>query len=195
VDGLIRFIERIIQGIVGGIQPLIDNGNLGYLIPFLMLAIVTVMALSSKNRMSLAGYLLGWVIAVSLMALYQQSGGDRVFDNLLGTIPRSELLTPGLIGLAVGFGFLFPFIQMKLIDAQPIIIAFVTTIAVMLLFLAWRASASIPVISTAGLEDLIAYRRRYVGIFALWLGVGILLHIMISAANPPKPPPAPPKKD
>lgn len=195
MDGLIRFIERIIQGIVGGIQPLIDNGNLGYLIPFLMLAIVTVMALSSKNRMSLAGYLLGWVIAVSLMALYQQSGGDRVFDNLLGTIPRSELLTPGLIGLAVGFGFLFPFIQMKLIDAQPIIIAFVTTIAVMLLFLAWRASASIPVISTAGLEDLIAYRRRYVGIFALWLGVGILLHIMISAANPPKPPPAPPKKD
>ncbi len=195
MDGLIRFIERIIQGIVGGIQPLIDNGNLGYLIPFLMLAIVTVMALTSKNRMSLAGYLLGWVIAVSLMALYQQSGGDRVFDNLLGTIPRSELLTPGLIGLAVGFGFLFPFIQMKLIDAQPIIIAFVTTIAVMLLFLAWRASASIPVISTAGLEDLIAYRRRYVGIFALWLGVGILLHIMISAANPPKPPPAPPKKD
>lgn len=195
MDGLIRFIERIIQGIVGGIQPLIDNGNLGYLIPFLMLAIVTVMALTSKNRMSLAGYLLGWVIAVSLMALYQQSGGDRVFDNLLGTIPRSELLTPGLIGLAVGFGFLFPFIQMKLIDAQPIIIAFVTTIAVMLLFLAWRAQASITVISTTGLVELVAYRRRYVGIFALWLGVGILLHIMISAANPPKPPPAPPKKD
>ncbi|MBZ0280458.1 MAG: hypothetical protein K8L97_06930 [Anaerolineae bacterium] len=195
MDGLIRFIERIIQGIVGGIQPLIDNGNLGYLIPFLMLVVVTVMALTSKNRMSLAGYLMGWVIAVSVMALYQQSSGDRLFDNLLGTIPRNELLTPGLVGVVVGFGFLFPFIQMKLLDAQPIIVAFVTTFAVMMLFLSWRASASIVVISTSGLEELVAYRRRYVGIFALWFGVGVLLHTMISAANPPKPPPAPAKKD
>lgn len=195
MDGLARFIERIIQGIVGGIQPLIDSGNLGYLIPFLMLAIVTGLALTSKNRMALAGYLMGWVVAVSIMALFQQSNGDRIFDNLLGTVPRNELLTPGLVGIVVGFWALFPFIRMKLIDAQPIIFAFVTTFAVILLFLSWRAAASIPVITSTGLEELIAYRRRYLGIFALWFGVGILLHAMISAANPPKPPPSPPKKD
>jgi hypothetical protein len=194
VDALTRWIESLVQWLAGGLQPMVESGNLGYLLPFLMLVVATVVAVTSKNRMSLAGYVLGWVIALSVMALYLQSGGDRVIENLTGTVPRNDMLTPGLFGLAVGFIGLFPFVRMKLSDAQPIIVALVAGVALLLLFMAWRASASIPNPSTSGLEDLIIYRRRYVGIFALTFGIGVLAHVLVSAANPPKPPPAPEKK-
>lgn len=195
MDAIVRLIESVIQGIVSLVQALINSGTLGYLMPLVLLIAVTIIAVTSKNRLSLAGYLLGWVIAVSLMALYMQSYGDRFIDTFLGTIPRTELLTPGIVGLVVGIVLLLPFRQMRVENSQPIIVAFVTTFAIMLLFIAWRASASIPVITTAGQEELIAYRRRYVGIMALWMGVGVLVHILLAAANPPKAPPKAEKKD
>lgn len=194
MDALTRWIESLVQWLAGGLQPLVESGSLGYLLPFLMLIVATLTTVTSPNRMNLAGYVLGWVIALSVMALYLQSSGDRVIEQLTGTVPRNDLLTPGLFGFLVGFVALFPFIRMKLSDAQPIIVALVTSAALLLMFLAWRASASIPNPTTAGLEALIVYRRRYVGVFALTFGIGVLAHVLVSAVNPPKPPPAPEKQ-
>lgn len=189
MDGLIRLIEGLIRGIVTGIQPLIENGNLGYLMPFILLGAATYFAVTARNRMNLTGYALGWVIAVALIGLYQEGNGDNILNNLTGQIPRPDLVTPILSGFLVGFLLLFPFLRQKLSDVQPLIIALVTGFAIMLLFLTYRASVSITVVESAGVENLIAYRKRFVGVFSLTFGIGVLLHVLISAANPPPPPP------
>jgi hypothetical protein len=193
VDGIIRLIEGIVRGLVGLIQPLFENGNLGYLIPFVVLAITSILALINKNRMSLAGYILGWIIGIALIGVYLETNGDNVLINLTGNVPRSDILLPGLIGLFIGFVPLIPFIRMKLPDAAPILITFATACTLLLMFLAYRASASIPIVQSQGVEDIIVYRKRYIGILALGLGAGLLAHLVVSAANPPKPPPPPPK--
>lgn len=192
MDALIRFIERLVQGIVSGIQPLVDNGNLGYLMPFLLLAAATFFALTAKNRVNMVGYLLGWVVSVALIALYQETNGDNLLTNITGTAPRTDLVAPIFWGLVAGFLLLFPFLRRRLVDVQPLIIAVVTGFAVMLLFLTYRASNSITVVQSAGVENLITYRKRYVGVFALAFGIGVLIHVLIMASNPPRLPPASP---
>ncbi len=187
MDGIIRFIESIVQGIIGIIQPLFENGNLGYLIPFIILAGATVLALTNKNRMSLVGYILGWIIGIVLIGVYLESNGDSLLMNLTGNVPSHSILVPALLGLFAGFIPLTPFIRMKLTDAAPILVAFATAMTLILMFLAYRASASIPVVQSQGVEDLIVYRKRYIGILSLAFGTGLLLHLVTSAANPPKP--------
>lgn len=188
MDWLIRLIEGLIQGIMGGVQPLIDNGNLGYFIPFVLLLVTTWVMLTSKNRLCLSGYILGWIIAIAVMALYQETRGDNLLVSLTGVIPRNDVLAPGFWGLVAGFVLLLPFIRLKLSDAQPIILALVTAAAIIMMYLTYRASVSVGAVQTSGLAELIVYRKRYVGIFALAFGVGVLAHVLISAANPPRPP-------
>lgn len=194
MDALIHFIERLVQGIVSIIQPLVDNGNLGYLMPFLLLVAATFFALTAKNRISLAGYLLGWIVAVALIGLYQESNGDNLLVNITGSVPRTDLVMPIFWGLILGFLLLFPFLRRRLLDVQPLIVAIVTGFSVMLLFLAYRASVSITVVQSAGVENLITYRKRFVGVFALAFGIGVLLHVILSASNPPPLPPASPRQ-
>lgn len=194
MDSIINFIERLVQAIVSGLNPLVESGGIGYVAPFLLLAVVTVVMLTSSNRLSWAGYGLGWIVALFLILTYQNSGGDRWFADLTGTIPRSEVMGPVLWGLAAGFLLLFPFVRTRLHNSTPIIIAFVTGMAIILLFLAWRVTALTPVVQTSGQEELIAYRRRYVGVFALAFGVGVLLHVLLSATNEPRTPAVPPQQ-
>lgn len=192
MDWLIRLIEGLIQGIMGSVQPLIDNGNLGYFIPLVLLLVATWVMFTSKNRLCLSGYILGWVIAIAVMALYQETRGDNLLVSLTGVIPRNDVLAPGFWGLVVGFVLLLPFIRLKLSDAQPIILALVTAAALIMMYVAYRASASVGAVQTTGLAELIVYRKRYIGIFALTFGMGVLAHVLMSAANPPPPPPTMP---
>jgi hypothetical protein len=194
LDALAHLIERLVQGIVSVVQPLVENGNLGYLMPFLLLIIATFFALTAKNRMNLAGYLLGWIVAVALIVLYQESGGDNLLVNITGTVPRTDLVVPIFWGLVIGFVLLFPFLRRRFVDVQPLIIAFVTGFAVMLLFLTWRSAASFPVIQSAGEENLVNYRKRFIGVFALAFGIAVLVNVLISASNTPRPPAASPPK-
>ncbi len=189
MDTLIQFIQHLIQAIVAAIQPLIDNGNLGYLMPFILLIAATLMALTARNRLALAGYILGWIIAIALISLYLETNGDNLLANVTGNVPRTDVLMPIFWGFVAGFLFLAPFLRRRWVDMQPLIAAFVTAFAIVLLFLAYRASVSITVIQSAGVENLIVYRKRFVGIFALAFGIGVLLHVVISASNPPQPPP------
>jgi hypothetical protein len=192
LDALIRIIERLVQGIVSIIQPLVENGNLGYLAPFLLLAAATFFALTAKNRTNLVGYMMGWVVAIALVGLYQESNGDNLLVNITGVVPRSDLVMPIFWGLVTGFLLLFPFLRRRLVDVQPLIIALVTGFSVILMFITYRASVSITVVQSAGVENLITYRKRFVGVFALTFGIGVLMHVLISASNPPRPPPTPP---
>ncbi|MEZ4669341.1 MAG: hypothetical protein R3E39_15660 [Anaerolineae bacterium] len=190
MDWLIRLIEGLIQGIMGAVQPLIDNGNLGYFVPLVLLLVMTWVMLTSKNRLCLTAYILGWGLSIAVMALYQEARGDTLLVDVTGVIPRSDMLAPGFWGLVVGFLLLLPFIRLKLSDALPIIVALVTASALIMIYLAYRASASVGTVQTSGLADLIVYRKRYVGIFALTFSVGVLAHILMSAANPRRPPPS-----
>lgn len=194
MDWLVRLIEGIVQWIISFIQPLLESGTLGYLMPLLLLIGATIMAATSKNRINLAGYVLGWVISFALIGIYLEGHGDNILINLTGQ-PRGEFLLPLLIGFLIGFVALTPFIRIKLVDAAPIIITLVTATAITLLFLAYRAGASFTVPITPDITDIIEYRRRYIGLLSLAFGAGVLLHVVVSASNPPKPPPAPPKKD
>jgi hypothetical protein len=194
LDALVHFIERLIQGIVSIIQPLIENGNLGYLMPFLLLIIATFFALTAKNRMNLVGYMLGWIVSIALIGLYQETNGDNVLVNITGTAPRTDLVVPIFWGLVIGFVLLFPFLRRRFVDVQPLIIAVVTGFAVTLLFLTWRSAASFQVIQSAGEENLVAYRKRFFGVFALTFGIAVLVNVLISASNSPRPPPASPPR-
>lgn len=195
LDALIRLIERVIQAVVTGIQPLVENGNLGYLIPFLLLLGATLIAVSSRNRMSLAGYLVGWVIAIAIIGLYTESNGDTLLANLTGTVPRTDLFTPAFLGLIFGFFLIIPFSRWRMSDSQPIMMTIVTAIAVILLFLTYRVSNSFSIVHTGGEEILIAYRKRYIGVFSLTFGLSVILLVLLTAGNPPRsymPPPYPP---
>jgi hypothetical protein len=193
VDSIIRLIEGIVRGIVSIIQPLFENGNLGYVIPFIVLIAATLFALTNRNRTALAGYVLGWIIGITLIGVYLETGGDNLLANLTGNVARSDILMPAILGIFLSFVPLVPFIRMKLSDAAPILITFATAAALLLMFLAYRAAEAIPVVQSSGVEDLIVYRRRYVGILSLAFGAGLLAHLVVSAANPPKPPPPPAK--
>ncbi len=194
MDALIRLIERLIQGLVSIVQPLIENGNLGYLMPFFLLLAATIFALTAKNRMNLVGYMLGWIVSISLIGLYQETNGDNILVKITGNVPRTDLGLPIFWGIVAGFFLLLPFLRGRLTDVQPLIIAFVTGFAVMLLFLTWRSTVSIATIQSAGEENLIIYRKRFIGVFALAFGIGVLVHVLISASNTSRRPPPPATK-
>lgn len=191
VDGLIRLIENFIRSLLSVIQPLVEDGNIGYFFPALLLIGVTLFVLTSGNRLNLIGYALGWLIAITLISLYIEGNGDQILLNLTGTIPRTEFGTPGLLGGLVGFFLLFPFIRRSVAAEAPLIVTVATAGALLLMFLTWRASQSVPILLSSGQEELIVYRKRYVGTLALGFTMGLLGHVLLSAATPP-PPPHPP---
>lgn len=189
MDWLIRLLEGIIQSILTGLQLLMDNGNLGYFVPLVLLLVATWVAIVNRNRLCMAGYVLGWLVALAIMAVYLQAKGDTFLESITGRIPRNDFLTPGFWGLIIGFFLLVPFVRLRLQDALPIIVALLAAAAVIQLFLTYRAGASFD-LQTTGLVELAYYRKRFVGIFALAFGTGVLLHVVLSAANPPRTPPA-----
>jgi hypothetical protein len=194
VDAIIRLIETIAQSIIGMIQPLFENGSLGYVVPFLLLIAATLFAVTGQNRANLAGYLLGWIIGIAIIGLYLETRGDAVLANLMGNVPRTDISPPLILGFLLGFLLLAPFIRMRLADAVPIIITMMTVASIVVMFMTFRSSAMITVIESQGVRDLITYRKRYCGVLALAFGAGVLLHVVISAVNTPPPPPVPVRK-
>jgi hypothetical protein len=189
VDAIIRLIESIAQSIIGIIQPLFENGSLGYVVPFLLLLASTIFAVTGRNRANLAGYLLGWLVSIAVIGLYLETRGDAVLANLTGNLPRADISPPLILGFLLGFILLAPFIRMRLADSVPIIITLTTVASIVVMFMTFRSSAMITVIESQGVRDLITYRKRYCGVLALAFGAGVLLHVVISAANTPPPPP------
>jgi hypothetical protein len=187
VDGIIRLIEGIVRAIIEMIQPLFNNGSLGYFVPFLLLAAATVYAVTGRNRANLAGYILGWIVGIALIGLYLEARGDAFLTGLTGNLPRADIIPPLLIGFVLGFLTLAPFIRMRLGDAVPIIIAVTTVASLLAMFCTYRSGAMITVVESQGVQDLITYRKRYFGVLALAFGAGVLLHVVLSAANPPPP--------
>jgi hypothetical protein len=191
VDAVFRLIESVIQSIVGMVQPLFENGSLGYVVPFLLLLAATVFAFTGRNRTNVAGYIIGWLIGVTLIGRYLEARGDAILANLTGNLPRADVSLPLILGFFLGFMLLAPFIRMRLADATPLIILLTTVAAIVILFLTFRSSVMITVVESQGVRDLITYRKRYCGVLALAFGAGVLLHVVISAANtPPQPVPA-----
>jgi hypothetical protein len=190
VDAFIRLIESIAQSIIGIIQPLFENGSLGYVVPFLLLVAASVFAVTGRNRANLAGYMLGWLVSIAVIGLYLETRGDSVLANLTGNLPRADISAPLILGFLLGFMLLAPFIRMRLGDAVPIIITLTTVASIVVMFMTFRSSAMITVIESQGVRDLITYRKRYCGVLALAFGAGVLLHVVISAANTPQPVPA-----
>ncbi len=189
MDAIIRLIESIIQSIIGIIQPLFENGSLGYVVPFMLLLASTVFAFTGRNRANLAGYMLGWMISIALIGLYLEARGDNVLANLTGNLPRADISPPLILGFLLGFLLLAPFIRMRLADAVPIIITFITVASIVVMFMTYRSGMMITVVESQGVRDLITYRKRYCGVLALAFGAGVLLHVVISAANTPPPVP------
>jgi hypothetical protein len=194
VEAIIRLIESIAQSIIGIIQPLFENGSLGYVVPFLLLLASTIFAVTGRNRANLAGYLLGWLVSIAVIGLYLETRGDAVLANLTGNLPRADISPPLILGFLLGFILLAPFIRMRLADSVPIIITLTTVASIVVMFMTFRSSAMITVIESQGVRDLITYRKRYCGVLALAFGAGVLLHVVISAANTPPPPPKPIRK-
>ena len=189
MDAIIRLIESIVQSIIGIIQPLFENGSLGYVVPFMLLLASTIFAFTGRNRANLAGYMLGWMISIALIGLYLEARGDNVLANLTGNLPRADISPPLILGFLLGFMLLAPFIRMRLADAVPIIITFITVASIVVMFMTYRSGMMITVVESQGVRDLITYRKRYCGVLALAFGAGVLLHIVISAANTPPPVP------
>lgn len=194
MDAIIRLIESIAQSIIGIIQPLFENGSLGYVVPFLLLLASTVFAVTGRNRANLAGYLLGWMVSIAVIGLYLETRGDAVLANLTGNLPRADISPPLILGFLLGFMLLAPFIRMRLADSVPIIITLTTVASIVVMFMTFRSGAMITVIESQGVRDLITYRKRYCGVLALAFGAGVLFHVVISAANTPPPPPVPARK-
>lgn len=192
MDGIIQFVESIVRSIMSAIEPLFSGSSLGYIVPIVVLGLATLFAVLSKNRVSLGGYTLGWIVGLGLIGVYLQADGDDFFERLTGNIPQGNIFVPALIGLGLGFVALLPFYRNRLSNMTPFLVGYAAALAVFMLFLTYRAGASINATST-GLEALEVYRRRYVGFIALGFGTGMLAHIVLSAANPPPPPPPPPK--
>ena len=194
MDAIIRLIETIAQSIISMIQPLFENGSLGYVVPFLLLIASTLFAVTGRNRANLAGYLLGWLVSIAVIGLYLETRGDAVLANLMGNVPRTDISPPLILGFLLGFLLLAPFIRMRLADAVPIIITMMTVASIVVMFMTFRSSAMITVIESQGVRDLITYRKRYCGVLALAFGAGVLMHVVISAVNTPPPPPVPVRK-
>ena len=148
-----------------------------------------------QGRAGLAGYVLGWLAGIAIIGLYLEARGDNALTNLTGNLPRPDITPPLIIGLMLGFLILAPFIRMKLTDAMPIIIAVTTMASVLMMFFTYRSGAMIAEPTSQGVQDLIIYRKRYFGVLALAFGAGVLLHVVVSAANQPPPlSPMPPKQ-
>jgi hypothetical protein len=190
VDSIIQFIENLVRSVLSALQPLFSGGNLGYLAPFIILMVATLFAAIYRNRVSIGGYVLGWILGMVLIAIYLQVDGDGIMEQVTGNVPRPNIFIPALAGFLVGFLPLLPFYKQPLYASTPIIIAYTTMMALLFLFLTYRAGASMEILSQ-GVQDLIVYRRRYIGILALAFGTGVLMHIVLSAANPPPKPPPP----
>lgn len=185
-------IQRFFQTLLSGIEPLFASGDLGYVAPIILLLVASLAALTTRQRSAaFVGYALGWGAAVLGIGFYQQIRGDLILEQVTGVIPRTDYFMPAFWGLALGFFILLPFSRLRPGEAAPVTVGVATAAAVLLLFVAWRASLSVPDPSTTGLVELIAYRKRYVGVFALAFGIGILVHVLLSATNPPRPPPKP----
>jgi hypothetical protein len=187
MDWLVTFIERLIQAIAAGVEPLVESGNLGYIIPFVLLVVATYMALTSSNRFNLTGYALGWVLAVTGIGLYQQGNGDAILANLTGTIPTANIVAPSFWGFVAGFIVLIPLLRLPTESAQPMVVAYVTALSILLMFFTFRAGQSIPVIQTTGQEELLMYRKRIIGIFALVYGISVLLYLIVNSSNRARP--------
>ena len=133
--------------------------------------------------------LLGWLVSIALIGLYLETRGDTVLANLTGNLPRADISPPLILGFLLGFMLLAPFVRMRLADAVPIIITLTTVASIVVMFMTFRSGAMITVVESQGVRDLITYRKRYCGVLALAFGAGVLLHVVISAANTPPPVP------
>jgi hypothetical protein len=193
MDSIIRFIESLIQGLIGLLQPLFVSGGAAYLVPLGLLALATLFAFNPALKGALAGYILGWVAAVGFIALYLQGGGDNILNGMMGNTARSELLPSALLGLFMAAIVMLLTARTRLAQGAPIILAWVVTVSVILMFLSYRAGAALggAGFQTAGMEELVQDRRRTLGVVALGFGGGVLVSLLLSAANPPPPP----KKD
>ncbi len=190
MDSIIRFIESLIQGLIGLLQPIFANGGAAYLVPLALLALATLFAFNPGLKGALAGYILGWVAAIVFIALYLQGGGDGILNGVLGNAPRSELLPSALLGLFMAAIVMLLTARTRLAQGAPIVLAFVVAVSVVLMFLSYRAGAALGggEFQTAGMEALVQDRRRTLGAVALGFGGGILVSLLLSAANPPPPP-------
>jgi hypothetical protein len=190
MDSIIRFIESLIQGLIGLLQPIFANGGAAYLVPLGLLALATLFAFNPTLKGALAGYILGWVAAIGFIALYLQGGGDSILNGIMGNTPRSELLPSALLGVFISAVVMLLTARNRLQQAAPIVLACVVAVSVILMFLSYRAGASLGGVAfqTAGMEELAQDRRRTLGAIALGFGAGVLVSLLLSAANPPPSP-------
>ncbi|MBN8593870.1 MAG: hypothetical protein J0M33_19090 [Anaerolineae bacterium] len=190
MDSIIRFIESLIQGLIGLLQPIFANGGAAYFVPLGLLALSTLFAFNPTLKGALAGYILGWVAAIGFIAMYLQGGGDGILNGIMGNTPRSELLPSALLGVFISAVVMLLTARNRLQQAAPIVLACVVAVSVILMFLSYRAGASLggTTFQTAGMEELAQDRRRTLGAVALGFGAGVLVSLLLSAANPPPPP-------
>jgi hypothetical protein len=197
MDSIIRFIESLIQGLVGLLQPIFTSGGAAYLVPLGLLGLATLFAFNRNLKGALAGYILGWVAGLGFVALYLQGGGDGILNGIMGNTPRTEVLPSILLGLFMAVVVMLLTARTRLQQGAPIVLAFVVAVSVALMFLSYRAGASLGGggFQTAGMEELLQDRRRTLGTVALGFGAGILVSLLLSAANPPPPPKPDASKD
>ncbi|MCB9455940.1 MAG: hypothetical protein H6671_08140 [Anaerolineaceae bacterium] len=203
MDTIIRIIESGAQGFFNLLQPTLSDGSFGYLVSLLALLLTGLYALRSKNAINRAGLMLGVLLALAFVYIYQQGNGDNVLFPLVTAVyPTENLFTPMLLGFAVGVIILLPFGRAPLKDKAALIVAALVAGALVMLFVFWRVSSAtletlrqtVPTVQPYQMDVMIGYLRRTLGVFAVFFFIGVLAHILLSTQPLPPPPPAQPPR-
>ncbi len=204
MDTIIRIIESGAQGFFNLLQPTLSDGSFGYLVSLLALLLTGLYALRSKNAINRAGLMLGVLLALAFVYVYQQGNGDNVLFPLVTAVyPTENLFTPMLLGLALGIIVLLPFGRAALKDKAALIVAALVAGALVMLFVFWRVSSAtletlrqtVPTVQAYQMDVMIGYLRRTLGVFSVFFFIGVLAHILLSSQPlPPTPPSTPPRQ-
>lgn len=204
MDTIIRIIESGAQGFFNLLQPTLSDGSFGYLVSLLALLLTGLYALRSKNAINRAGLMLGVLLALAFVYVYQQGNGDNVLFPLVTAVyPTENLFTPMLLGFALGIIILLPFGRAPLKDKAALIVAALVAGALVMLFVFWRVSSAtletlrqtVPTVQPYQMDVMIGYLRRTLGVFAVFFFIGVLAHILLSSQPlPPAPPSQPPRQ-
>jgi hypothetical protein len=168
------------------IESILLSQVLIFMVMSVMLLVVTVWAFRQREY---AGYLLGWLVGIFFVIVYQTvTGGDASpaeVEALEEAVEQPELrlsllavMVPSIIGLVAGFSLLLLLRTFSSTQAKrAVTIAVLTaTVLIMMYFLAITSEAT----------------ARIFGIFALAFAIGTLINIVLGGPTlrgPQRPPP------
>lgn len=196
MDSIVRLIEAGIQSLINLLQPTLNDGSYGYLFALVVLVGVAVFALRSKNGVHRVGLILGVLVGLGFIYVYDRGNGDNVLLPLVASAyPDEGLFTPALLGLFTGLVILLPLGRAPVTEKSAPIVAALTAGALIMLYIFWRVSSVSPevlrrVVPTAQAyqkEIMTQYLRRVLSIFTFTFVIGVLFHILLSHASAPPP--------